>query len=109
MYISCIGVVFATIWAGGLQQYERRAAHSHSISTDFRSGMGPTAIHPATDIDARGNQTRLGTEFVFSDQEKHLEDLDVLVASKEHKSVKLYVEEPLEPTILKVSTKITER
>jgi hypothetical protein len=109
MYISCIGVVFATIWAGGLQQYERRAAHSHSISTDFRSGMGPVTT---TDIGVRGNQKRPGREFALPGQmaqEKHLEDPNVLVIGRGHKRVKLHTEESLESTTTKVSIEIAEK
>jgi hypothetical protein len=71
-YVSCIGVVFATVWAGGTQQREegRWQQRSNNVSTAYRSGSAPVGLTRTRDNDrAAGSGIRVATTITYDEDE----------------------------------------
>jgi hypothetical protein len=85
-YVSCIGVVFATVWAGGSSAAERSPQHSYAVSSAYRSNAGPlqfsrtraTTTFGASSMSASSGvpgsySTRVGTNTFVHDKDEVFE------------------------------------
>jgi hypothetical protein len=90
-YLSCIGVVFATVWAGGAQQQAEGRWHQHSdtVSTAFRTGAGTADFGRTRDSGRTELDTRMTTMSTYADADgtwkgdSHVLDVIALAERKE--------------------------
>jgi hypothetical protein len=110
IYVSIIGLVFATVWSNSTNPDTQRVQTSNAISTAFRSTAGPFSIgnnHVGALAFARSGTTA-GDTIDITGAARYVDESDTRLASEEKENSVNWEKKPQDGDVIPLTVRIDE-